>query len=349
MEKLGFVRLTSDAGIFIYRQGTNFVIVIVYVDDILFLGKDKGLLVHLKNKFMKHWECRDLGDAQEFLRMRITRKKGKIYLDQVSYLKRVLERFGMSNARVAPTPLPAGYTPAENKKPADPKLRTRFQSVIGSLLYLMLGTRPDIAYAVIKLAKFAANPSKEHLDKALYICRYLAGTQDYSLVYDGTSDAGLIAFTDSDWASDPIDRKSITGFFFKLANGSINWASHTQKSVANSSTAAEYMALSDCCHQTMWIKSLLEEIGIPLKPIPICADNQGAIFIGSNPVAGKGTKHIEVRYHNVRECVEKKKVELLYIEGSENPADMFTKNLGHVKFFKFREQLGLEFYSPSSA
>ena len=109
------------------------------------------------------------------------------------------------------------------------------------------------------------------------------------------------------------------------------------------------MALSDCCRQTVWIKSLLAEIGIPLRPIPTCVDNQGAIFIGSNPVQDKRTKHIGVRYHNVRECVEEKKVELLFIEGSENPADMFTKNLGHVKFLKFREQLGLEFYLPSSA
>ena len=199
----------------------------------------------------------------------------------------------------------------------------------------MLGTRPDIAYAVIKLAKFAANPSQEHLDKALYICRYLVGTQNYSLVFDGTSDAGLIAFTDSDWATDPIDRKSITGYFFKLANGSFSWTSHTQKTIALSSTEAEYMALSDCCRQTVWLKSLLAEIGIPLRPIPICVDNQGAIFIGSNPVQDKRTKHIGVRYHNVRECVEEKKVELFYIEGSENPADMFTKNLGHVKFLKF--------------
>src|SRR5436190_13184621 len=124
----------------------------------------------------------------------------------------------------------------------------------------MLGTCPDIAYAVIKLAKFAANPSQEHLDKALYICRYLVGTQDYALVFDGLSDQGLIAYTDSDWASDPTDRKSITGYMIKLANGTFSWRSHTQTTIALSSTEAEYMALSDCCRQITWIKSLLTEI-----------------------------------------------------------------------------------------
>ena len=104
----------------------------------------------------------------------------------------------MTNARSTPTPLPQGYKPLENTAQPDPAIRSRYQSVIGSLLYIMLGTRPDIAYAVTKLSQFAVNPSREHLDKALYICRYLAGTSNYALVYDGPSNKGLIAYTDSD-------------------------------------------------------------------------------------------------------------------------------------------------------
>ena len=104
------------------------------------------------------------------------------------------------------------------------------------------------------------------------------------------------------------------------------------------------MALSDCCRQTVWIKQLLQELGIKLDAIPICADNQGSIFIGSNPVQERRSKHIDIRYHYTRECVEDGKVDLFYIDGDYNPADMFTKNLGHVKFHQFREHLGLEFY-----
>ena len=137
----------------------------------------------------------------------------------MTYLQKVLQRFGLMNAATCATPLPAGYKLSENKGTADAKMRVTYQSVIGSLLYIMLGTRPDITYAVTKMAQFAANPSKEHLEKAKYICHYLAGTQNYALIYDGVSKKGIIAYTDSDWAADTIKRWSITGYFFKLANG----------------------------------------------------------------------------------------------------------------------------------
>jgi hypothetical protein len=266
-------------------------------------------------------------------------------LDQIAYLQKVLQRFGMQNANPVPTPLPSGWKPTETIGTATPELRTKFQSVIGSLLYIMLGTRPDIAYAVIKLSQFAANPSQEHLDKALYICKYLAGTSNYALVYHSNSNKGLIAYTDSDWASDEIKRRSVTGYLMKLANTIICWQSRAQKTVALSSTEAEYMALSDSCRQITWLQSLLSELGIDESRTPLCGDNQGSIFIGSNPVQERRTKHIDIRYHYIRECIENNKIDMFFISGDENPADMFTKNLGRVKFLKFRDTLGLEFYS----
>ena len=346
VKQLGFKRLYADAGIFVCRHGDGTILVMLaYVDDILFLGPKSSLLLQKKKLFMERWECRDLGDCKEFLRMRVQRKNGKIYLDQTTYLQKVVERFGMTNSRYASTPLPAGYKPEPNPGPADAKLRSEFQSVIGSLLYIMLGTRPDIAYAVTKMSQFAANPSREHLDKALYICRYLAGTSKYALVYDGPSNKGLLAYTDSDWASDPIKRRSVTGYFFKLADGIISWQSRSQKTVALSSTEAEYMALSDCSRQAVWMKSVFTELGMPLATVPICGDNQGSIFISSNPVQERRSKHIDIRYHYVREMIEERQVAIYFVEGSHNPADLFTKNLGQVKFEYFRKQLGLEFYS----
>ena len=172
--------------------------------------------------------------------------------------------------------------------------------VIGSLLYLMLGIRPDIAFVVTKLAQFAARPSEEHLQKALYICRYLRGTSSYHLTYDGSSGQGLIACTDLDWASDPQGQQSQTGYFLKLAGGAISWKSSAQKTVALSSTEAEYMALSDCSRQVVWMHTLLGELGYHLKPVPICGDNQGSIFITSNPVTEQRSKHIDIRFHFVR-------------------------------------------------
>jgi len=208
----------------------------------------------------------------------------------------------------------------------------------------MLGTRPDIAYAVTVMSQFAVNPSCKHLDKALYICCYLAGTPEYCLVYEGQSNKGLIAYTDSDWTADPIKHQSVTGFFFKLANSIISWQSHSQKTVALLSTEAEYMALSDCSHQAVWIKSIFDELGMSIGTVPIAEDNQGSIFISSNPVQEQRSKHIDIRYHYVCDCIEQKKVAIFFVDGVSNPADLFTKNLRETKFTTFRKQLGLVFY-----
>src|SRR3978361_274713 len=129
----------------------------------------------------------------------------------MKYQMKLIKRFGMENAKVTKSPLPGGYHPEDNKSNVVSQRRTEFQQIIGSLLYLMLGTRPDICYAVIKMSKHMANPSQDHLDKAKYIIRYLVGTPRYNLTYKGKEDQGLIAYTDSDWASDPMNRKSISG------------------------------------------------------------------------------------------------------------------------------------------
>ena len=251
MSTLGCTRLLSDSGLFVNEQKT--VVSIIYVDDVLFLGKSKKDIDSLKKRFMAIWECRDLGDTKEFLRMRILRSKGRILIDQKDYLQKVLQRFNLTNAKSVPTPLPEGYHPTPNKGTATPELRASYQQVIGSLLYIMIGTRPDIAYAVTKLAQFAANPSEDHLNRALYICRYLLGTADYALIYNGKGDGGLIAYADSDWASDPVTRKSTTGYLVKLADGVFCWNSRAQKSIALSSTEAEYMLLCDTSRQLVWI------------------------------------------------------------------------------------------------
>ena len=136
------------------------------------------------------------------------------------------------------------------------------------------------------------------------------------------------------------------GYLVKLANGVFCWNSRAQKSIVLSSTEAKYMSLSDTCRQLVWIRSLFEELGITLNPIPLCGDNQGSIFLASNLVQEKWIKHIDLRYHYICEVIREKKIELFFLEGAENPADLLTKNLGRIKFQKFREQLGLEFYSP---
>jgi len=178
---------------------------------------------------------------------------------------------------------------------------------------------------------------------------YLVGTQNYHVVYDGSLNEGLIAYTDSDWASDPIKQQSTTGFFMSLASGIVYWQSHLQKTVALSSTKAKYMAMSDTCQQIMWIQFLFQELGYDLVPTPIFGDNQGLIFIGSNPVQEQRTKHIDIWYHYICECIEDGKVSVYFIPGNENPADMFTKNLGAIDFLHLRKHLGIKFLDDKSS
>ena len=349
LKELGFERLKSEAGIFFYKKkGTNMVVGIIYVDYALFCGPNKAIVDSIKAQFMRKWECQDLRKPSEFLQMCITCKGHTIHLDQSTYLQKVIECCGMLNAKSASTPLPAGYYAAKNTEPVDVELHSHFQMVIGSLLYLMLGTRPDIAFAVTHLSRHSANPSQDHLSKVLYICCYLIGTSTYSLVYNGGSGAGLTACTNSDWGSDPTSCLSQTGFYLKLADGLISWTSRPQKTIAYSSTEAEYMALSNCTRQVTWIQSLLGELSYKLNAILICGNNQGSIFMASNPVMEPHSKHIDIHYHGIHESIANGKIKLFFIDGAENPANLLTKNLPHEKFAKFRVQLGLQFPSGSS-
>jgi hypothetical protein len=164
MNELGFKRLVSDPGSFVCKDFKEIIIAIVYVNDAMFFGKNKAQVNSKKKLFMDKWECHDLGEVKEFLCMCITQKEKDIHLDQCDYLDKVLGRFSMTNAKSAPTPLPSNWVPQLAKGKASPELLRNYQSIIGLLLYLMIGTRPDIAFVVTKLAQFSANPSQEHFE-----------------------------------------------------------------------------------------------------------------------------------------------------------------------------------------
>jgi hypothetical protein len=149
---------------------------------------------------------------------------------------------------------------------------------------------------------------------------------------DGKQEEGFIAYADADWASDHISRKSVTGYIIKLAGGAVSWVSRKQKTVALSSTEAEYMCLSDTTRQIVWIESLFKELNFDISNVALCGDNQGAIFLASNPAQEHRSKHIDIRYHYIRECVEGKKVILHYVPTMEQIADIMTKCLSYDKF-----------------
>ena len=264
-----------------------------------------------------------------------------IIIDQIEYAKKIVNQFGQENAKPARTPLPAGYIPKPNDKQATSEQRSYYQSIIGSLLYLTLGTRPDIAHAVIMMSQFMVNPSEEHIQRALYIIKYVGSNLKGKIIYNGYGHEGFRAYCDADWAGNQISRRSVTGYIIKLAGGPVSWVSRKQKTVALSSTEAEYMCLSDTSRQLVWIRSLFGELGFNIQSIQLGVDNQGAIFLAQNPTQEHRSKHIDICYHYVRECIEDKKVELVYIPTNEQLADILTKILSFDKFQKLRSQIGL--------
>lgn len=343
---LEFTRTYSDAGVYVYRRhrGGTVTIIILYVDDLILMGNSMRHILSIKEDLSKQYKMTNLGPVQRFLGLRVTRDRAMrvIEIDQQEYIQGVLERFRMSSCKPAPTPLPAGAILEQSEASATDAFRRQYQSLIGSLLYAMLGTRPDISFAVARLSKYNANPSLQHWKYANYVLRYLQGTKGYRIQYDGTTGAGLIGYSDSDWSEDKDDRRSTSGFIFLMAGGIISWVSRQQPTISHSSTEAEYKAASDSCRQLAWLRIFGEELGDNLEdPTPLCMDNQGAIFLSVNPVVDRRTKHIDIRYHYIREMVEKGAVSIFYVRTEDQLADSLTKNVPHSILERFVTDSGL--------
>jgi len=176
-----------------------------------------------------------------------------------------------------------------------------YQSMVGNLLYAAMATRPDIAQAVSVVSKFNANPSVSHLTAVKRVLRYLKGTVNLALKYNQTESRALVGFSDADWAGDQDDRRSTTGNVFLLGGGAVSWLSKKQSTVALSTAVAEYVALSQAAQECVWLRRLLSDLGMDATPVVILEDNQGAIAIAKNPVDHSRTKHIDFRYHYIRE------------------------------------------------
>jgi len=204
----------------------------------------------------------------------------------------------------------------------------------------MLGTHPDITFAVIKMSQFMANPTKEHLQKALHIVKYLGSTPNLALCFSGGA-SSLDCYSDSDWAGDSETQRSTSSYAIFLGNDLVSWRSRRQPTVALSSTEAEYMSMCDCTQQILWIKSLFQECHLCLQHFMMFGDNKGAIHIVQNPVMEGRSKHIDIKYYFLRECVEKQTFMLDYVPTDQQKADMMTKNLMWQKFQDNRSRLSL--------
>jgi hypothetical protein len=275
------------------------------------------------------FEMADLGEVSFYLGMKVERDRASrtLKLSQEHYTKDILERFGMADAKPVSTPMEVKTKLLKWEKEVAPADRHEYQRLVGSLMYLMLGTRPDIAFAVGALSRHMANPGPQHWTAAKRVLRYLVGTVNLGLKFKGGLQE-LVGFTDADWASDPVDRYSTSGYVFILGGAAVSWTSKRQKSIATSSTEAEYMALALGTKEAIWLRRLLHELLHPAAgPTLINVDNQSCIKLAKNPELHQLTKHIDIQYHFTRKEVEAGTIKLEYCPTKKMAADFLTKSV----------------------
>src|SRR5437667_1050348 len=284
---------------------------------------------------------KDLSRLEHFLGMRIMRNpNGEISIDQNGYIRQILERFGMEASKPVSTPIAAGARLVIGETDSNSDIK-QYQAMIGSLMYAMLCTRPELAYAIQQLSQFNANPTNAHLQAAKRVFRYLKGTQTTGLIYGKCNgDITIQGYCDADYAADG-DRKSISGYVFTLAGSPISWQAKKQTTVAQSTVEAEYAAMAHAAKEMIWLQYLLKDLGMSkYAPTTLFCDNQGAISLAKNPTHHAKMKHVDVQLHFIRDHIEKGTIRVEYCPTEDMLADLMTKRLArerHVRLMGMME------------
>ncbi|KAD4584677.1 hypothetical protein E3N88_22278 [Mikania micrantha] len=339
--KEGFKKSAHDHTLFIKQVWNKVIIISLYVDDLIYTGNDIELCKEFCNSMKKEFEMTDLGQMKYFLGVEITQRSGSISMVQKKYAKEVLERFGLWEGNSVKNPIVPGSIFAVDNDAEQEVDDSEYKCLVGSLMYLTV-TRPDLMFAVGFIARFMTKPKEFHMQLAKRILRYVKGTFNFGITYSKSSTGKLQVFTDSDYAQDIEDRRCTSGYVFLLSDAAISWSSRKQDIVALSSTEAEYVAAANCACHCVWLKGLLGELtGKKLGIVEINCDNNSTINLSMNPVMHRRTKHIDVRYHFLRELVNKDEVKLLFCPSIEQIADAMTKPIKLETFEKFRDCMGV--------
>ena len=354
----------ADPSVFVGTRNGVAVRVVVYVDDLLIAARRGFGMDSFKAELKSLFSLKDMGEAREFLGLQIVRDRAhrRLFVHQAGYVARTLARFGHDTVARKPmlTPmddrkhlLPSPEAEREYYADLEVKSGRSYAALVGSLQFLALCTRPDIAQATSTLGRFAHAPTPEHRVAAKRVLRYLAGSATLGLEYGAEIDLALgrlVGWTDADWGGDPSTRRSRTGFAFKLAGAAVSWQSKLQPTVATSTVHAETQGAATATREGVWLRRALEDFSTPtVGPVRIYADNQGQIAQSKSLSLPDRAKHYDIQLHFVRERVGSGELDFVYTPTAEQTADVFTKPLPRSPFQRCRDSLGLRLLGSSVA
>ena len=326
----------------LFRKQTKdcLLLVAVYVDDLLVTGTNLDVIQEFKREMAMKFEMSDLGKLTYYLGIEVIQTTEGIFLNQERYATRILEEAGMWGCNAVHVPMDQGLK--LSKAEEEGVNEKEFRRNIGCLCYL-IHTRPDLAQSVGVLSRYMHDPKTSHGAALKQVLRYLRGTCSLGLHFERGNKKGIIGYSDSSYNADPDDGRSTTGHVFYLDECPVTWCSQKQEVVALSSCEAEFMAATEIAKQALWLQELLEEImNRGAQKAVIRIDNKSAIALSKNPVFHGRSKHIHTRFHFIRECVEDGLVDVEFVAGRVQKADILTKALGRIKFKEMRDLIGVQ-------
>ena len=324
----GFTQCLTDPGAYTITVKGSLYVLCVYVDDCILVGRKSPFISDFKLKFSERFKIEDLGPASWLLGCTITRDRQKrtICIGQRQLMSDLLDEFGMENCSTLGTPLPAKTLDAASlESPLLDVTKFRYARLVGKLAYASNCTRPDISAAVNFLTRFMSKPTEYTWSLAKRVLRYVRGTIDYSLIYHGSGDPIPACWQDASFADGP-GRRSRTGFVILMCDAAVAWGSRLQVTVCLSTVEAEYVALCAAAQELKYILQLLEGFGIVIhRPVLVHEDNKGCVFLAMNMSTTNKSKHIDIKYHFIRQCIREKKMTVVWCETSQMIADILTK------------------------
>ncbi|SOV02228.1 uncharacterized protein UDID_19147 [Ustilago sp. UG-2017a] len=343
LRRSNFHRLDCAPCIYTRGEGDNFAIVVIYVDDTLIIAPTLETVRCIKEEIGQRWRMEDGGNVSHFLGIKITRNREAktMDLEQTSYVKQLLDEHLDKRRRKSSVPLQDIPVPETAASIAE---RKEYPQIVGKLLWLSNGTCPDISQAVGVLARYMTQPSREHYNAAQKVLQYLDHTRDIHLQYGSNKQQDfLMAHSNANWASDTTaQHKSSSGSAVFMCGNLVAWKSALQRCTALSAVEAEFVAATEAAREVLFFKHLFEAVGIDVGIPTIFSDNTGTIQVSKDPTQHWKLKHIDTKYHFIRDNVQDGKVRIKYINTADNLADLFTKPVGKTILQRVRQGLGLK-------